>query len=156
MNKINLFLMGSFLAIGSLITFNSCEKEGGCDENNISATGGNKSHNMGQNCMHCHVSGGEGEGCFTAAGTAYDSLQTSTLHGGKIEFFTGPDGTGTISHTINIDNKGNFYTTASFSVSGLYPVLTSPLGQKKYMGSALSSGQCNSCHGVSTDKIWGN
>ncbi len=113
-------------------TFNSYEKEGGCKENNISATGGNKSHNMGQNCMHCHVSGGEGEGCFTAAETAYDSLQTSTLHGGKIEFFIGPDGTGTISHTINIYNKGNFYSTASFSVSGSYPVLPSPSGQKKY------------------------
>ena len=81
--------------------------------------------------MHCHVSSGEGEGYFTAAGIAYDSLQTSTLHGGKIEFFTGLDGKGTISHTINVDNKGNFYyTTASFSVSGSYPVLPSPSGQK--------------------------
>ena len=70
-------------------TFNSYEKEGGCDENNISATGGNKSQNMGQNCMHCHVSGGEGEGYFTAAGIAYDSLQTSTLHGGKLNFSQG-------------------------------------------------------------------
>jgi len=27
-------------------------------------------------------------------------------------------------------------------------------GTVKYMGSKITSGQCNSCHGVSTDKIW--
>ena len=56
--------------------------------------------------------------------------------------------------TVLIDSKGNFYTTADFSPVGLYPVVTGPTGNKKMMGSALSTGACNSCHGSSTDKLW--
>ena len=153
MKLINSILFGTFLITVSLISFNSCEKEGGCGSNNVSASGGNKSHNMGQNCMQCHATGGKGEGCFVVAGTVYDTLLTSTLHSGKMELYTGPNGTGSLVHTVQIDSKGNFYTTDNFNVSGYYPVITGPSGQKQYMGSALTSGQCNSCHGSSTASI---
>jgi len=156
MKNLNTILFGTFLAVGSFITFNSCEKKGGCDETNISEAGDDESHNMGQNCMQCHTSGGKGEGCFTVAGTAYNEALTSTLNTGTIELYSGPNGTGNLVTTVKIDSKGNFYTTASVSINGLYPAITGPTGQKQYMGSALSSGQCNSCHGVSTGKIWGN
>ncbi len=76
-------------------------------------------------------------------------LSTNTLTSGKIELFTGPDGTGNLVHTIQVDSKGNFYTTENFDIAGLYPVLTGPSGNKSYMGSSLTSGQCNSCHAVS-------
>jgi hypothetical protein len=154
MRIINSVLFGLFVFGSVLFSFSSCEK-GRCGEDNISFSGGNESHNMGQNCMQCHKTGGKGEGCFVVAGTAYDSLATTNLQSGIIELYSGPNGTGNLVHTIQIDNKGNFYTTDNFSVSGLYPVLTAPSGQKKYMGSSLSSGQCNSCHGVSTSRITG-
>ena len=153
MKIINSVLFVVFVATTILISFNSCEKEGGCGKDNISASGGNKSHNMGQNCMQCHKTGGNGEGCFVVAGTVYDTTITSNLHSGKLELYTGPNGTGSLVHTLQIDSKGNFYTTDNFSVSGLYPVITGPSGQKQYMGSSITTGQCNSCHGSSTAKI---
>lgn len=126
-----------------------------CGEENISEIGDDDSHNMGQNCMQCHKLGGEGEGCFVVAGTVYDTLSTNTLNSGKIELYTGPDGTGNLVNTIQVDSKGNFYTTENFDIAGLYPVLTSPSGNKSYMGSTLTSGQCNLCHGSSTTRING-
>jgi hypothetical protein len=155
MKLINSILFGAFVVSTSLVSFNSCEKNGRCNEDNVSKSGGDDSHNMGQNCMQCHKTGGEGEGCFVVAGTAYDSLGTKTLSSGKIELYTGPNGTGDLVHTIQIDSKGNFYTTDNFNYSGLYPSITGPSGQKQFMGSTIFSGQCNSCHGTSTDKIMG-
>jgi hypothetical protein len=154
MKSINSLLLVVFLATTSILTFNSCEKEEACDEDNISETGGDESHNRGENCMQCHKIGGEGEGCFVVAGTVYDTLSSNTLSSGKIELYTGPDGTGNLVHTIQVDSKGNFYTTENFEISGLYPVLTGPTGHKSYMSSALTSGQCNSCH-ASSNRING-
>jgi hypothetical protein len=58
-------------------------------------------------------------------------------------------------HAIENDLKGNFYTTENFDIAGLYPVHIDPNGHKSYMGSSLSSGQCNLCHGASTSRITG-
>lgn len=149
MKKINSILFSLFVVSSSVLVFYSCEKEGKCGESNISYSGSVKSHNRGQNCMQCHKSGGEGEGCFVVAGTVYDTLSINNLTSGKIELYTGPDGTGNLVHTIQVDSKGNFYTTENFDIAGLYPVLTGPSGSKFYMGSSLTSGQCNSCHSSS-------
>jgi hypothetical protein len=109
-NVSNISLLG-FLIISGMLFFQSCEKEHeGCDEDNISITGDDDSHNQGQNCMQCHKNGGEGEGCFVVAGTVYDSLQTSTVQSGLIEFYTEPNGGGQKMKTIEIDSKGNFDT----------------------------------------------
>lgn len=154
--RMNWAFAALFVSGLGFLSLNSCEKSG-CHEKNISAAGGSKSHNKGQNCMNCHYSGGEGEGCFTAAGTAYDASLTTTLNGGTIQFFTEPDGGGTLIKSVAIDAKGNFYTTESFDVQGLYPALKTSSGNMYYMGSALSNGQCNSCHNNSTtDRISGN
>ena len=159
MKKISLnsaFLI-AFLLLTSMFVFQSCEKEDeGCDEENMSIAGDDESHNAGQNCMQCHYDGGEGEGCFVVAGTVYDSLQQTTKTSGSIEFYTEPNGQGQKVKTVAIDSKGNFFTTDLFNVQGLYPVAVGTSGSKQYMGSALTSGQCNSCHGVSTNKIWVN
>ena len=104
--------------------------------------------------MVCHQAKGDGKGCFIAAGTVYGMDMMTTVSSGKVDFYTGPNETGTLKQTIMIDSKGNFYTTADFSPVGLYPVVTGPTGNKKEMGSALTSGACNSCHGSSTDKLW--
>ena len=154
MKKVNAFLGLLFVGSTIVLSLNSCEGTFACHEDNISAAGSNKSHNKGQNCMVCHQAKGEGEGCFIAAGTVYDMNMTNTVSSGKVDFYTGPNETGTLKQTVLIDGKGNFYTTAKFSPEGLYPVVTGPTGNNKMMGSALSTGACNSCHGSSTDKLW--
>ncbi len=144
-----------FLATILVFTFPSCKKNK-CGETNVSFSGGSKSHNFGQNCLNCHKSGGEGEGCFNVAGSASNSALTSNLTGGTIKLYTGPDGTGTLKYTISIDSKGNFYTTEAIDYSGLYPAIEGTSGTTSYMSSSLNTGACNSCHGVSTGKIFSN
>ena len=81
------------------------------------------------------------------------SAGSSAQNGGTVELYTEPNGGGTLKYTIAIDAKGNFYSTANISYSGLYPKVTSPSGASIYMNSPLSSGACNSCHGPSTSKL---
>jgi hypothetical protein len=139
--------------LSGFIFLTSCERLLFCHESNVSMSGAGKSHNKGENCMQCHKAGGEGEGCFNAAGTVYQSNLQNTISSGSVAFYTGPDGTGTLKYTLAIDGKGNFYSTNKMDVSGLYPVVTGPNGNASYMGSALTSGACNSCHNQSTSKI---
>ncbi len=132
----------------------SCHK--GKKVTNVSSAGSSKSHNRGQNCMNCHKSGGEGAegGWFQAAGTVYDSLQNNTVSSGNVYFYTGPNGKGTVKYTLQVDALGNFYTTNAMDFgTGLYPAIQ---GQTltKHMVSSITTGQCNSCHGVTTGKIW--
>jgi hypothetical protein len=154
MKKLNGFLGMVFLGSVFTLGMNSCKGTKACKDDNISAAGSDDSHNKGMNCMQCHQANGDGAGCFIAAGTVYDMTMSNTVSSGKVDFYTGPNETGTLKQTIMIDSKGNFYTTADFSPVGLYPVVTGPSGNKKEMGSALNSGACNSCHGISTDKLW--
>ncbi len=140
------------LLSGGLI-FLACEKEGENEMKN-SAFNGTESHNMGQNCMNCHKSGGRGEGWFVAAGTVYDSLKSKVYPNATVKLFTGPNGSGSLKYTIQVDGKGNFYTTNNLDFSGgLYPAVSGN-GTTRFMGSSIASGQCNSCHGNSTEKIW--
>lgn len=145
-------IYSSLLMLLGTAIIQSCSKNE--DERNISSNGDDKSHNTGQNCMNCHKSGGPGEGIFKVAGTLYDSLKTSTYPNAIIKLFTGPNGTGTLKYTIQVDAKGNFFTTDAIDFgSGLYPAAMGSL-TTKYMGSSISMGQCNSCHGISTEKMW--
>ena len=152
--KINIFII---IAISFFFT-QSCIKEKNESENSeavSSSYNGNKSHNMGQNCMNCHKRGGPGEGFFSVAGTVYDSLKTTINGNGIVKLYTGVDGRGTLKATIQVDGNGNFYTTDNIDFTGgLYPSITGLSGDTRYMGSPIMVGQCNSCHGVSNDKIW--
>jgi hypothetical protein len=143
--------------VSAAIFIGACEdkNEGSCDEVNISFHGGTESHNMGNSCMNCHSNGGPGEGCFNVAGTVYDSLQTNTLSNATVRLYTEANGGGILKHTIQVDAKGNFYTTENISASGLYAAIVGPT-TTQYMSSPLSTGNCNSCHGNSTDRIWGD
>lgn len=148
-------MVSIMLTIGVII-FQSCEKEGS-DVKNISAKNADNSHNMGQNCMQCHVSGGEGKGWFQAAGTVYKGDFSEVEPNGVVRLYTGPDGTGELKATIEVDAKGNFFTTNAIDfTSGLYPKITGASGNSMAMGSPVTSGQCNSCHGVTTNKIFVN
>jgi len=144
-----------FLVFIILIISQSCEKEND-NENDplVSSYGENESHNMGQNCMSCHKQGGNGEGWFNLAGTIYDDLLTNTYPNATVYLFTGPNGTGTQKYTVQVDAKGNFYTTENIDFEdGLYPAVQGNQ-TPNYMVSSVSNGQCNSCHGVSTENIW--
>ena len=73
-----------------------------------------------------------------------------------VGMFSVRDFDGRYGRSINGDAKGNFYTTETIDFgSGLYPVLQGNNSTNK-MSSSITTGQCNSCHGVSTDKIWTN
>ncbi|NOX85736.1 MAG: hypothetical protein GXO86_07205 [Chlorobi bacterium] len=154
MKKKTIIVAGFILVM--LMAFSSCEKdETGNNETKMSRHNDDGSHNNGQNCMDCHKSGGEGEGWFTVAGSVYDSLKTNPSPNGTIKLYTGPNATGTFVKTIEVDGRGNFYTTENMDFgNGLYPVITGSSGNVKNMTSSISTGQCNSCHGVTTDKIW--
>jgi len=138
-----------------MIVLQSCEKENE-NESKISSIGSTESHHAGQNCMSCHLQGGSGEGWFQVAGTVYDNSKLTVYPNSTIKLFTGPNGTGTLKYTVQGDALGNFYTTESIDFGGgLYPSVQGS-ASTKHMTSAITSGQCNSCHGSSTDKIWTN
>jgi hypothetical protein len=152
MNKSTFFVL--IAAISGSFVFLSCEKEDHENETKISSFDSTESHKAGQDCMICHKSGGSGEGWFTVAGTLYDSTKMVPFPNANIKLFTGPDGTGTLKMTIQVDGRGNFYTTESIDFEdGLYTLAEGRLGAQN-MHTSFTSGACNSCHGNSTDRIW--
>jgi len=147
---------GFFISLTLMfVLIQSCEKENE-NESKISSNGSGESHHTGIDCMSCHKQGGSGEGWFNIAGTVYESTKTSGYPNASVKLYTGPNGTGTLKYTIQVDALGNFYTTDNIDFgSGLY-VAVQGNTLTKNMSSAVTAGQCNSCHGVSTDKIWTN
>ncbi len=120
----------------------------------VSLNNGTKSHNAGLNCMECHKTGGAGEGIFTMAGTVYNSAMTTPLPNGVVKLYSGQGGTGTLLQTVEVDGKGNFFTTKAIDFgTGIY-VAVQGSTVTKYMGPAITTGQCSSCHGVSVGKVW--
>lgn len=143
-----------FTTLLLILVIASCEKNGE-NETKISSIGSDESHKNGENCMSCHKSGGEGEGWFIVAGSVYDSLKSNPNPNGFVDLYTEPNGGGTLVKHFEVDGLGNFYSTESVNFgAGLYPVVLNSSGKKRFMGSAITSAACNSCHGVSTDRIW--
>jgi hypothetical protein len=133
----------------------SCENDESGEEKFMSSNyNGKESHNTGQDCMSCHKSGGKGEGIFTVAGTIYNNNRSASYPNATVKLYTGANGTGTLVKTIEVDGKGNFYTTEEINFgSGLYTTVTGTTGSVSKMATTLSSGQCNSCHNSVSDKI---
>ena len=150
---LTLFLFG-----GLLIGLNSCEKdENEANETKTSTHNATESHNNGQNCMTCHVSGGGGEGWFIVAGSVYGKQQANTYPNATIKLYTKSNGSGTLKASIEVDGLGNFYTTEDIDFgAGLYPVVVGTNGAANFMQSAIATGQCSSCHGITTGNIWSN
>jgi hypothetical protein len=130
----------------------------GCGKTGPSSTaGGTESHNMGANCLNCHSGTGGGEGCFEVGGTAYHEDLQSAYGSCTIDLYTDTQGTGEVVATIVSDGKGNLYTGKNINWGkGLYPAITSPNGNRKFMLEPISSGACNNCHGNTTDRIFVN
>jgi hypothetical protein len=143
-----------FITWFSFILFAACEKENE-NETKISQNYSDESHNFGQNCMSCHVSGGSGEGWFTVAGSLFDYMQTNPYSNGSVKFTTLPNGTGLPVKTIEVDSKGNFYTTEEMDFgNGLFVGVFGRNGEEKFMNAKITDGACINCHGLSTEKIW--
>ena len=146
-------LLLALLAAGSLL-FTACEKEEGENETRISTYLSDESHHNGDNCMNCHHNGGSGEGWFTLAGSVYHEDLSTPYPNATIRLYTGQMGTGNLVATVEVDQKGNFYTTEHIDFgNGLY-VMAEGETVSRSMGTLLTSGQCNQCHGESTDRIW--
>lgn len=110
---------------------------------------------MGQNCMNCHRSGGQGEGWFNVAGTVYNATATQNVPNATVYLYTGPNGTGTLKYTVEVDAKGNFFTTEAIDFgTGLYPAIQGNT-TTQYMSTSITTGACNSCHtGIATPRLW--
>ena len=105
--------------------------------------------------MNCHHAEGDGEGIFRAAGSVYDTTQITPFPNANIILYTGPNGSGSVVKNIEVDEKGNFYTTESISFeSEIYVSVLNPNGTETFMNTALNNGECNSCHGSSSVRIF--
>jgi hypothetical protein len=143
------------ISIAMSLTLIICITACSNDETNISENNISESHNMGKNCMECHNTGGSGDGIFKTAGTVYDYNKTNPNPNGQIQLYNQAGGAGQLIATIKVDSKGNFYTTSNIDFTGgLYPVVISSKGNKKYMSDPTFKGECNSCHNNSDPKIW--
>ena len=133
----------------------SCSPEYGSVGNSVA--GSSKSHNMGQNCMNCHRPGGGEAPVWNVAGTVYNQSLTSTNPNATVYLYTGPNGTGTLKYTINVDALGNFYTSSATDFTGgLYPSVAGSTSTNS-MSTPITTGACNSCHNtVTMDRIWIN
>ncbi len=139
-----------------LTTMQSCtENEYGSITD--SKSGSTESHNMGQNCMNCHKPGGGEAPAWKVAGTVYNEALTATNSNATVKLYTGPNETGILKYTIQVDAKGNFYTTSAIDFTGgLYPSVTGATSTYSML-TPIETGACNSCHnGVIKSKIWTN
>jgi hypothetical protein len=145
------------------------------DVANVSKSGERRSHNVGRNCLGCHQEKGPGKGRFVLAGTLYGP-DGAPLPNVKLKLFAraeGPDGGrpgfGQPAifkdevRTIDVDAKGNFFTTealpAPYPASPLYPQFfaadgVTPLKRPDtdgpaQMGAGVTTGGCNFCHSAS-------
>jgi cytochrome c553 len=134
----------------------ACKKKN--DEEKISKHNSSESRNMNGNCMNCHRQGGSGEGSFNIAGTVFANVAgTQKQPNGFVKLYTLPNGNGELKYTLEVDGLGNFYSTENIDFSaGLYPAIVHANGNVKYMPQTITSGSCNSCHGVSTQNLWIN
>jgi hypothetical protein len=124
----------------------------------ISQQDGNKSHKFGTNCASCHTTGGSGKGLFTVSGSVLDEARANIQKKCIIKLYTKPKAQGELISTIYSDALGNFYTTEKIDFSaGLYPTLLGTPGVKedtKHMTKIpIYKGDCNSCHGIVTEKL---
>ncbi|MBV1882511.1 MAG: hypothetical protein KUG82_12810 [Pseudomonadales bacterium] len=130
------------------------DDDNGGDDANLTT-----SHRAGENCMACHVDGGdaESEAVFTVAGTAYKSgggVQTQAT----IRLYT--HDTNTVVTTLTTDDSGNFYTSDVVDglfvgdglVTGVDIEADGPSGTVTMPG-LITDGACSACHGDSTGRI---
>ena len=144
------FISGLIVLVCGVLASQSC-KVSNCNggDTMVSSFDGDESKRMKGNCMSCHGPNGGVSGCFTIAGSAFDTTSSAPAIGATVYMYTQPKGGGDLVAILQVDRSGNFYTTSIVNMgNGLYPAVAYPNGQYSYMPSPTYSGQCNSCHGV--------
>jgi|WetSurMetagenome_2_1015567.scaffolds.fasta_scaffold168568_2 hypothetical protein len=122
--------------LGALVIA-ACSSSSPTAPSTATSTSTSSSHNAGRDCTSCHS--------FTVAGTAFKS-DGATVYPGAVIRLTNSGGT-TVA-TLTADGSGNFYTSTSVAFgSGLTVTATGTSGAVKTMGSTITKGGCNSCHG---------
>jgi cytochrome c553 len=151
MKRISIITL-AFAIIASAYIISSCTHTFDCGSETKVSTANGKSHNAGKDCLSCHTSGGQGEGCFSAGGTVYDKTGVIAPTA-SILFYSAPNGGGTLKATIPVNTSGSFYS--SQSMVGYYPAVVSKAGVKTFMSTPIATGGggCALCHGNTTDKI---
>ena len=97
--------------------------------------------------MNCHYTEGRGEGWFSIAGSL-----NGNVNGALVHLYS--DLSQAPIKTLEIDALGNFFTTDAFDFSGgVYVGIEDSNGAVELMGSKIFNGQCNLCHGVTTDAL---
>lgn len=131
----------TMLVLAILFLFPSCEENEIIGDSTINS----ESHNFGQDCMTCHD--------FTAAGSIYKS-GGGNYSNATILFSTQENGNGTIVKSLKSDVDGNFYTSGPLNFgTGLYVSVEGSNGTSLHKNFTITTGACNSCHGVSTEAI---
>ena len=143
----------ALLAMVILVFALGC-KHGKCEVGPTSAAGTDRSHNEGENCQSCHLPDGNGNGCWTVAGTIYNANGTNTVTQAHVLLFGGPLGQGGQKLKLDNDDLGNVYTSQDVNFgSGLFPAVVSAAGDTAFMLEPIQDGACNRCHGHSTDRL---
>jgi len=115
-----------------------------------------ESHRTGENCAECHAGGGSGGYVFTVSGSVYQLDLTTPYPQTTVDLMSGVNGSGERLLTLEVDRKGNFYTTEPIDLgAGVYAIVYSPTGTQ-FKQQPVSVGACNSCHGVSSARIYVN
>jgi len=139
MKSLRGLLMAVVLMTG-VTTWYACQKEG--DDNE-----GGASHNVGNDCLVCHKSGGGGDGIFSAGGTVYMAGTNTGATGATIQLFANAEHSGSPVASMTSQVGGNFYTKSAINFgNGLYVKITSTTGSSSMM-TPITTGACNSCHG---------
>jgi len=140
-----------FIALASFIL--SCSHYDEIMKNGKESAYSSRSHNAGKNCMGCH-NGSEYSEAVREGGWWHVAGSTFGGNGKDIELWTGANRTGELVYKLQIDRSGNFYTAKIVDFkTGVYPVMIHKDGSMHAMSSAITIGACNSCHGVSTDRL---
>jgi hypothetical protein len=124
------------------------------DDAKISRSGSDESHNAGKNCMTCHSPGGSGEYVFTVAGTVYRPDLVSVHPGASTRFYAEANGAGDLVTSLEVDARGNFYTTEFIDLTAGPYVSVEGQVATHTMQSPVTEGACNACHGVTVDVIY--
>lgn len=94
--------------------------------------------------MNCHYPEGRGKGWFTTAGTISGTPDGTTVH------VTNSVGA---TQVIEVDALGNFFTTDAFEYANGVTVSVQKNGVTHQMQGQIKTGQCNLCHGVTTNPL---
>ena len=132
----------------------------------ISANGTSFSHTDGRrgvDCLGCHNIGGNNAYQYSVAGTVYELNLQDYYPDATISLYSGPNGTGDLVATIEVDANGNFFTTEPVDLgngqgNAIYPAVTGRDADSPtlYMNESTNSGGCSNsgCHGITRPPIF--